>query len=144
MTPEDVVAALAAWSVRLVQFNGLVADRMGVGATELQCLYELARHGPATPGVLAGRLNLTTGSASRVVERLHAAGHVRRVADPADRRRVLVEPEAASIARIGAAYDPLNARLAGLLTGADAAVLEQMGAFLAAAERATEEVIGQR
>ncbi|MHC1559878.1 MarR family winged helix-turn-helix transcriptional regulator [Actinomycetospora sp. C-140] len=141
MSPEDVVAALAAWSVRLVQFNGLVAGHLGVGATELQCLYELTRHGPATPGVLAGRLNLTTGSASRVVERLHAAGHVRRVADPADRRRVLVEPEPASIARIGAFYEPLNARLAALLTGADAPVLAQMGAFLAAAEDETDDVI---
>jgi DNA-binding MarR family transcriptional regulator len=142
--PEEVVAALEAWSVRLVQFNGLVAGRMGVGTTELQCLYELAQHGPATPGALATRLNLTTGSASRVVERLHAGGHVHRVPDPTDRRRVLVEAEPASLARIGASYDPLNRRLAALLAGTDTAVLEQMGAFLAVAEEETESVIAGR
>jgi DNA-binding MarR family transcriptional regulator len=141
VVPEDVVAALAAWSVRLVQFNGIVAAQMGVGVTELQALYELARHGPATPGRLATRLNITTGSASRLVERLVAAGHVRRVADPDDRRRVLVEPEPASLARVGALYDPLNARLAAELAGADDAVLERMATFLAAAEQRTEDVI---
>ncbi|GAA4909093.1 DNA-binding MarR family transcriptional regulator [Actinomycetospora succinea] len=141
MEPEEVVAALAAWSVRLVQFNGLVADRLGVGTTELQCLYELAQHGPATPGALAARLNLTTGSASRMVERLHAGGHVRRVPDPADRRRVLVEPEPASLARIGAVYEPLNARLAALLTDVDEAWLDRMGAFLVAAEERTDDLI---
>jgi DNA-binding MarR family transcriptional regulator len=139
--PEEVVAALAAWSVRLVQFNGVVAAHMGVGATELQALYELSQHGPATPGMLATRLNITTGSASRMVERLVAAGHVRRVADPDDRRRVLVEPEPASLDRVAALYDPLNARLAAELAGVDDAVLERMAAFLAAAEQRTEDVI---
>jgi DNA-binding MarR family transcriptional regulator len=138
---EEVVAALAAWSVRLVQFNGVVAAHMGVGATELQALYELSQHGPATPGMLATRLNITTGSASRMVERLVAAGHVRRVADPDDRRRVLVEPEPASLDRVAALYDPLNARLAAELAGVDDAVLERMAAFLAAAEQRTEDVI---
>jgi DNA-binding MarR family transcriptional regulator len=141
VAPEEVVAALAAWSVRLVQFNGMVAARMGVGDTELQCLYELARHGPATPGALAARVNLTTGSASRMVERLHAAGHVHRVPDPADRRRVLVEPDPASLQRIGALYDPLNARLAAGLEGVDDAVLRAMATFLEAAERHTEDAV---
>ena len=90
---------------------------------------------------LATRLNITTGSASRLVERLVAAGHVRRVADPDDRRRVLVEPEPASLARVGALYDPLNARLAAELADADDTVLERMAAFLAAAEQRTEDVI---
>jgi DNA-binding MarR family transcriptional regulator len=139
--PEEVVAALAAWSVRLVQFNGVVAARIGVGTTELQCLYELARHGPATPGTLAARVNLTTGSASRMVERLHAAGHVHRVPDPADRRRVLIEPDPATLQRIAALYDPLNARLAAELAGVDDAVLGRMATFLAAAEQRTEDMI---
>ncbi|HSK57619.1 MAG TPA: MarR family transcriptional regulator [Actinomycetospora sp.] len=141
MAPEEVVAALAAWSVRLVQFNGLVATHMGVGATELQALYELAQHGRATPGMLATRLNITTGSASRMVERLVAAGHARRVPDPDDRRRVLVEPEPASLDRVAALYDPLNARLAAELAGVEYAVLERMATFLVAAERRTEDVI---
>jgi DNA-binding MarR family transcriptional regulator len=141
VAPEEVVAALAAWSVRLVQFNGMVAARIGVGLTELQCLYELARHGPATPGTLAARVNLTTGSASRMVERLHAAGHVHRVPDPADRRRVLIRPDPATLGRIGALYDPLNARLAAELEGVDDAALQHMATFLAVAERRTEDVI---
>ena len=35
---------------------------------------------------------LTTGATTRMVDRLEQAGYVRRVPDPADRRRVIVEP----------------------------------------------------
>ena len=48
-----VIRALPDWLVPLVQFNGLVADRLGVTANELQCLYVLDHLGPSTAGELA-------------------------------------------------------------------------------------------
>lgn len=108
---SDVIRALTGWTVAVVQFNGMVADRMQVTQTGLQCLYELARHGPSTPGELAKRVNLTSGAASRMVERLQAAGYVRRVADPHDRRRVMVEPTPESLETISEYYTPLTDRL---------------------------------
>ena len=36
-------------------------------------------------------MGLTTGAVTRVIDRLEQAGYVRRVPDPADRRRVIVE-----------------------------------------------------
>jgi hypothetical protein len=61
---------------------------------------------------------------------------------PRSRRRRRTEPD--TIARIGAAYGPLNARLAAQLHGVDDRVLERMAAFLEAAERDTEDVIRGR
>jgi DNA-binding MarR family transcriptional regulator len=108
---SDVIGALTGWTVAVAQLNGMIADRMQVTETGLQCLYELARHGPSTPGELARRVNLTSGAASRMVERLQSAGYVRRVPDPHDRRRVVVEPTRESLERISGYYTPLTDRL---------------------------------
>ena len=43
-------------------------------------------------GQLAAEARLTSGAITAVIDRLERAGYVRRVADPDDRRRVLVEP----------------------------------------------------
>ena len=126
---ERALQALAGWTVTLIQFNGLVAAHLGLTDTALQCLYALVHHGPATAGQLARWTNLSTGAASRMIERLQVAGYVRRVPDPADRRRVRVEPVPAALARVGELYDRLNDGLAALV------------AFLQAAERSTEAEI---
>jgi DNA-binding MarR family transcriptional regulator len=49
------------------------------------------RHGRITAGALARELRLSTGAITAVVDRLERAGFARRVADPDDRRRVLLE-----------------------------------------------------
>ena len=43
-------------------------------------------------GDLAEASRLTTGAITAVIDRLERAGYARRVPDPSDRRRVLVEP----------------------------------------------------
>lgn len=135
---SDVIGALTGWTVAVVQFNAMVADRMQVTETGLQCLYELARHGPSTPGELAKRVNLTSGAASRMVERLHAAGYVRRVPDPSDRRRVLVEPTVESLERISSYYTPLTDRLREHLADLDEGHLAHLLRFAVEAQRSTD------
>lgn len=44
-----------------------------------------------TSGELASRLALSSGATTRLMDRMVAAGYARRITDPADRRRVLVE-----------------------------------------------------
>ncbi len=64
---------------------------LGINITDGQCLDILARHGPLSAGELAREARLTTGGLTAVIDRLERAGYARRVADPADRRRVLVQ-----------------------------------------------------
>jgi DNA-binding MarR family transcriptional regulator len=66
------------------------ADRVGINATDLNCLNILSFSGSLTAGELARATGLTTASITGVVDRLEAAGFVRRERDPADRRRVVV------------------------------------------------------
>ncbi|MBC8093224.1 MAG: MarR family transcriptional regulator [Pseudonocardia sp.] len=131
---SEVIGALTAWTVGVVQFNGMIAARMGVTDTALQCLYELSRQGPSTPGELARRVNLTSGAASRMVERLQEAGYVRRVPDPHDRRRVVVEPTPDAQV-VGRYYTPLTDRLRDHLRHLDD---DQLAAFLRFATHAQD------
>ncbi|RKS06361.1 DNA-binding MarR family transcriptional regulator [Nocardiopsis sp. Huas11] len=133
--------AIPAWAILVVQLNNVVADRLGVTDTDVQCLHVLGRHGPTTPGVLAEHVNLTTGSASRMIDRLVAADCVRRVPDPDDRRRVLIEPTQEGIERVSAAYADLVARTRDDLDGFDDERIGDLIDFMRAAAHSTEAEI---
>jgi DNA-binding MarR family transcriptional regulator len=107
---ERVLTALPNWVNAISQLNRLIAERMGVTASDLDCLHVLNQQGPATATELARRVGLTPGSVSRMIDRLDAAGCIKRINDPQDRRRVLIEPTGDGLARIAAYYDGLTAR----------------------------------
>src|SRR5580700_1613165 len=70
--------------------NQAAADRIGINATDLNCLNILSFNGQMTAGELARATGLTTASITGVVDRLEEAGYVRRERDVADRRRVVI------------------------------------------------------
>lgn len=67
-------------------------ELMGVNRTDGRCLDILEQRGRLTAGQLAAEARLSSGAVTAVIDRLEKAGYARRVADPGDRRRVLVEP----------------------------------------------------
>src|SRR5712692_7396157 len=75
----------------LMQLMGqAAADRIGINATDLNCLNILSFSGHMTAGELARATGLTTASITGVIDRLEEAGYVSRERDPSDRRRVVV------------------------------------------------------
>jgi DNA-binding MarR family transcriptional regulator len=78
------------------RFDQAVADAIGLNRTDMRCLDVIQREGPVPAGRLADETGLTTGAITTVLDRLERGGFARRVRDPNDRRRVLVEvtPEA--------------------------------------------------
>jgi DNA-binding MarR family transcriptional regulator len=75
----------------LMQLVGqAAADRIGINATDLNCLNILSFSGHMTAGELARATGLTTASITGVIDRLEEAGYVSRERDPHDRRRVVV------------------------------------------------------
>jgi DNA-binding MarR family transcriptional regulator len=73
------------------------AEAAGLNTTDWHALSVLGLAGRLTAGELAERTGLTTGATTRLIDRLERAGHARRVTDPADRRRVNVEPMPGSL-----------------------------------------------
>jgi DNA-binding MarR family transcriptional regulator len=75
----------------LMQLVGqAAADRIGINATDLNCLNILSFSGQLTAGELARATGLTTASITGVIDRLEDVGYVRRDRDATDRRRVVV------------------------------------------------------
>ena len=86
--------------------NQAMADHLGMHPTDMQCLHLLDMEpGPVSTGDVARLTGLTSGSATRLVDRLARAGLVERHADPHDRRRSLVSLAPAARERIGAAWE---------------------------------------
>lgn len=106
---EDIAGQLRVMSTHAVVRSQLIADRLGISVTDLESLEVLAREGRMTAGRLAHAMGLTTGAITGLVDRLERAGYVTRNADPADRRKVLIELNMKEVSR---AVFPLYAGLA--------------------------------
>jgi len=93
----------------IMQLLGQVsADRIGINATDLNCLNIVALTGHMTAGELARQTGLTTASITGVLDRLEEGGFVRRERDPHDRRRVIVNLGAGpGLREIGPTFGPL-------------------------------------
>jgi len=92
-----------------VLFNQAIADHLGLHPTDVQALSLLtAENRPLTVKELAEMTGLTTGSATRLVDRLERGGYVARAPDRHDRRRVLVMPVPERVARVTAVWDDLG------------------------------------
>lgn len=87
-------------------FNQALAHRLGLHPTDLQCLglLELETE-PLSTGEIAKLIGLTSGSATRLVDRLEKAGFIERVPDPQDRRKALVSLATRRAAEVDAAWD---------------------------------------
>jgi DNA-binding MarR family transcriptional regulator len=88
---DEVVRALRRVNFQGSIFGQSVAIRLGLSESDIDALELLIDTGAATAGKLSEVMGLTTGAVTRVIDRLEQAGYVRRVSDPTDRRRVIVE-----------------------------------------------------
>src|SRR6476620_3955370 len=79
-------------STATIMYQLAIADRLNLSLTDLVAGEIVSRTGAITAGELAELSGLTTGAITGVVDRLEKGGFVRRVNDPNDRRRVMLEP----------------------------------------------------
>lgn len=117
-SPSDVtIERFAALGRELSQatvlFHTQIAEHVGLSATDHKCLdLAVQAERPLTAGQIAELSNLSTGAVTGVIDRLERAGFVRRVRDPHDRRKVLVEVSKGSLSRYGDVYEGLTTALA--------------------------------
>jgi DNA-binding MarR family transcriptional regulator len=90
-TIDSVIRSLRRVNLQGSFFGQTVAIRFGLSESDVDALEVLIDTGAATAGRLAELMGLTTGAVTRVIDRLEQAGYVRRIPDPSDRRRVIVE-----------------------------------------------------
>src|SRR5713226_6565044 len=120
----------------LMQLMGqAAADRIGINATDLNCLNILSFSGQMTAGQLAKATGLTTAAITGVIDRLEEAGYARRERDTADRRRVVVHLAAdAAIRDVAPALAPVLTAWQEIAAGYTEAELELIVGFQRRAE----------
>jgi DNA-binding MarR family transcriptional regulator len=100
-------------------FSQAVAERVGMHQTDIETMDLLNTLGPMTAGELSQRTGLTSGATTRLIDRLERVGFVRRCADEADRRCVVIEPVHENLEKLGALFQPMVDAMAELWSKLD-------------------------
>lgn len=85
-----------------------------------------------TAGWLGEALGLTSGAVTAVVDRLERSGHLRRMRDPHDRRRVILENSDGGQRLADQYFAPIRRRSEEVMDQFTSAELEVVGRYLAA------------
>jgi DNA-binding MarR family transcriptional regulator len=133
---ERLSAGYRRYLAAIVMFHLAAADEVGIGATDYQALNVLDVDGPMTSGELAQRLALSTGATTRLIDRLEASDVARRVPDPADRRRVMVEATGRMPDGLAEVLAAVRKPVSRAFTGLDAHQLEGLASYLSTATEA--------
>ena len=91
-------------------FEEAACAALGVGRSDLRAL-NLLEHGPLGPSAIADALGLSRGAVTALLDRLEAAGYVRRAPAPGSRRAVLVHLQPGTWAAFARVYRPLGERV---------------------------------
>lgn len=126
-------------SARTVMFHSAVAEKMGLSVTEHKALDLLSRSGPVSAGRLAELTGLTSGAITGMVDRLEKAGFVERMADPRDRRKVIIRSVDAKYEDVVWIFDSLGQAVNELLRGYSDEELAVIHAFVTRTVQLMEE-----
>jgi DNA-binding MarR family transcriptional regulator len=109
---EEQLRALTAANRRYQQatdaLDQAASELMGINRTDARCIDIVLLRGRLTAGELAREAGLSPGAVTTALDRLERAGFARRVRDPDDRRRVLVEPTERIAELAEVVYGPLR------------------------------------
>jgi len=111
-------------------FEQSLTRALAVDAVGLDAMTHLMSAGPLTPTELAGRLGVSTAATTLVLNRLEAAGHVRRERHPTDGRKLIVTASEESARRAQERVAPLIAGVEAVVADLDAAERATVQAFL--------------
>ena len=113
-----IVEKFREMSTHTIMFHQSVADVLGLHITDHKSLDILYRFGAMPAGRLGGLTGLTTGAVTGIIDRLEEAGYVRRINDPKDRRRTIIDPTGNKKLekKIEGIFSPLHERMHKLLS----------------------------
>jgi DNA-binding MarR family transcriptional regulator len=134
---DSVLRALRRVNLQGSFFGQTVAIRFGLSESDIETLESLIEVGASTAGRLSELTGLTSGAVTRVIDRLEQAGFVRRVPDPADRRRVIVEAIPEKVAAVQATLNRVGSASADEIGRYSDAQLALITDFLAKMEQIT-------
>jgi DNA-binding MarR family transcriptional regulator len=115
-----------------VLFHSSVAGKLGLHPTDYKVLGMLLQQGALAAGDIAERTGLAPASVTNLIQRLERKQFVRRVQDPSDLRRVLVEVKPDKISDKAAVFSSTVRTLAELFERYSTNDLTVIASFLEA------------
>ena len=95
-------------------FHSAVAARLGLNATDVNCL-RLLEDEAMSAGELSDRIGLTGAATTALIDRLEKTGFVRRERSKEDRRRLTIHADGAKLREVDALYGSQGDGMARLL-----------------------------
>ena len=89
---NPLVNAMRSLQTALEQHDAAVSEARSLGRSDWRCLMWLVHEGPRSPTAIQGKLGLTSGSVTALLDRLEKRGFISRHPDPDDRRALRIEP----------------------------------------------------
>ena len=133
LSKDELIAQIGGlimrWQDATQLYDEAVGARWRLSASERLCLSFLV-HGPQTASAIATETRLTPAAVTALIDRLASRDFVRRLADPNDRRKVMVELAPAAHELVEQAYAPLQAAGATMLAGYSQAELATFARIL--------------
>ena len=130
-----LMLALRGSSAAGVLHGQTIARQAGINSSDMECLDLIIMSGPSSAGEIGRRTGLSSGAVTGLIDRLEKLGLVERVADPNDRRKVLVRVREDRIGPIASQFTPLETRMQALLAGFGR---EELSTLLDFTERSSE------
>jgi DNA-binding MarR family transcriptional regulator len=109
----DELVYLSGRELSIIQMTYLqaIADRNGLNLTDMRCLVFIVRSEKTiSAGDLVKITGLTTGAITGVIDRLEAAGFIKRDRDDSDRRLVIIKPVNERRNEVRKLFDSINKR----------------------------------
>jgi DNA-binding MarR family transcriptional regulator len=107
---EALVEEMPWYVSAVVRFQMAIADQLEMPVADVHAVAALLEFGPVGVRRLAELMGMTTGAATRLVDRLERGGFVRREPDPDDRRRLVLHVVPERVQVIARYYDSIGER----------------------------------
>lgn len=98
---QQVILGVRQYGISNVLFRHVIAERLGVNSTDMECLGLLFHKQITTPSELSRHTGLSSGATTAMLDRLERSELIRRQPNPSDRRGTLItiqKEKAASLA----------------------------------------------
>jgi MarR family transcriptional regulator, organic hydroperoxide resistance regulator len=138
-TADRVVLEIRKFLAAGILFNAQVAEKAGLGLTDMQMLHMLQLYGPSTPSRLGAWTGLSSGGITVALDRLEKGGYLRRGPNPADRRSLLITLLPARLRKVAAMYEGVEKETRRLLATLPQSDLEAVVRFFETLEAVRRE-----
>jgi MarR family transcriptional regulator, organic hydroperoxide resistance regulator len=136
---DEVLLEIRKFIAGAIFFNTQAAEKIGLSLTDMQMIHVLQLYGPATPSRLGTWTGLSSGGVTVALDRLEKAGYIRREANPADRRSLLVTLAPVRMRKAAAIYAEVERETRERLTALSERELEAVIKFFGVLRAGREE-----